>query len=339
MGTLISFTTMTSDFDFQLYISIIVATWLRIIFRILVYVSRLLDLRIGVLPTSASTSYARTLRVPSSKHSKRKIIAHVYEPPGYKKEQGPLPVLINFHGAGFVLPCLGSDAELCAYWAMTLKCIVLDSDYAKGPPYSFPAAVDDAMDVLDYVQSQPATFDLTKVTLGGFSSGANIAILSSLRMPKEHLDVKAVIAWYAPTNLARPKEAGTRGTIFTWIGNALRSTYFPPGLDRTSPEVSPLFADSSLFPPITLIVRGFLYSSWKAFVEVVDQVGSDDNLLSDSELLAKKLLDDRKDCVLHVVPGATHAWERFVKIGTPLWEARKEVLELVDKRLRAVFEK
>ena len=43
------------------------------------------------------------------------------------------------------------------------------------------------------------------------------------------------------------------------------------------------------------------------------------------------------DCVLHTVPKAGHAWERFVKEGTPGWREREEALSLMEKRIILAF--
>ncbi|KAI5115944.1 hypothetical protein M0805_004941 [Coniferiporia weirii] len=312
---------MFPNVDWEYLASKIVAFSLQFTLRPILAIIRFLDFRIRILPKSASIRFAQTVLVRSSGNARRKIKVDIYEPPVYELGRGPLPVHVNFHGSGFVLPCHGSDAELCAYWASTLNCIVLDADYAKAPSHPYPAAIEDALDVLTYVASLPEVFNLSKVTLGGFSSGANVAILASLRMPKDVLEIKSVVAWYPPTNLARvgvPKDASW--SVLDWIHRALRRCYLPPGVDRADPNISPIFAQSSLFPPITLIV------------------GEDDKLLLDSVDLAHKLNSDGKDCVLYTVPGANHAWERFVKEGTPLWAARKGALDLVEKRLREALD-
>ena len=137
-----------------------------------------------------------------------------------------------------------------------LGCIVLDADYAKGPKYPYPAAIDDALDVLSYVASQPHRFDLSKVTMGGFSAGANIAILAALHSANGPFPIKAIVAWYPPTNMnRRGSEDKELSPFIRWLHSAFRSSYLPDGIDRKDPRVSPLFADSRLFPSTTLIVR------------------------------------------------------------------------------------
>ncbi|OCB88996.1 alpha/beta-hydrolase [Sanghuangporus baumii] len=286
----------------------------------LVHIVWFLDIRIGVLHKPASCRPSQFLCLRSSKEPRRRIHLDIYEPSSLDKSQKPFPVHINFHGSAFVLPCHGSDAELCAYLCSRLGCIVVDADYAKGPKYPYPAALDDALDVLSFVASQPHRFDLTKVTIGGFSAGANIAILAALRSANGPLPVKSIVAWYPPTNMTRRgSEERELSPFLRWLYQAFRSSYLPEGIDRRDPRVSPLFADSKLFPSTTLIV------------------GENDKLLIDSVELANKLTADGVDCVLYTIPGATHAWERFVKKDTALWVARDEALRLTETRLREVY--
>ena len=227
------------------------------------------DHRIGILDKNISKWPTRSLRIPTS--SGRKVKIDIYEPrpsstSANNKDEGldakdrkkkRLPVHVNFHGSGYILKVHGSDAEICAYLANTLNCIVIDADYAKAPQHTYPAAVDDALDVLAYVASQPEIFDLSKVTVGGFSAGANIALLAALRLGRGSRAIKGAVCWYSPMDLTKEgklKEGKKETRAFGWLHRACRMTYLPPGIDRSSPKVSPLFADSELFPSTTLVV-------------------------------------------------------------------------------------
>lgn len=244
--------------DWESFFSMIITYAFQALFRVLFCVGSLLGLRYGLVPTTMSIKPSQRLLVRSSKDPSRSIKVHVFEPPSHNQSEGQLPVHINFHGCGFVLPVFGSDAELCAYWASTLHCIVLDADYGKGPSYPHPTPIDDALDVFQYVASHRKTFDESKVTAGGFSSGANIAILASLHVPKDVIQIKAIVAWYPPTDLTRAGEEQISFAIKNRIYRAFRHSYLPSPIDRMDPKVSPLYADSNLFPPLTLIVSPHL---------------------------------------------------------------------------------
>ncbi|KLO20164.1 alpha/beta-hydrolase [Schizopora paradoxa] len=277
--------------------------------------------RLKIVPESVSIKPSRTLRISSSRNSKRRIKIDVYEPPRKDgtSERKPLPVHVNFHASGFVLPVHGVNAEICVHWCRTVGCIVLDVDYAKAPFYPAPSALEDALDALEYVASRPDLYDISRVTLGGFSSGANIAILASL-WTKAKLTVKGVIAWYPPTDLMRTGKPQMSGSFFNAIHRCLRQSYMPPGTDASDPRISPLFAPSELFPPLTLIV------------------GSKDKLVVDSVELHKKLEADGVDCVLSIVPNAGHAWEWFNNPKHPLWKERVAALDLMERRMKLAMD-
>lgn len=132
------------------------------------------------------------------------------------------------------------------------------------------------------------------------------------------------------------KERMATSSFNKWLHRSFRLCYLPPGIERADPRISPLFADPTLFPPITLIVCYF--DHMKSLSKLIHpQVGENDKLLIDSVELAEKLKADGIDCLLHTIPGATHAWERFVKRGSLLWEARGKALALTEERLREAY--
>lgn len=86
-----------------------------------------------------------------SRDPKRQIKVHIYTPeeqpnnsPG---SDGKPPVLLNFHGSGFMIPTLSSDREYLAMVAKKLGVVCIDCDYRKAPEWPWPAAVQDAEDV------------------------------------------------------------------------------------------------------------------------------------------------------------------------------------------------
>lgn len=69
----------------------------------------------------------RHAKVPSRERG-RTIDVHIYEKEG---GTGKKPVLINWHGSGFVVPGLGGDDAFCAQMADQLDCVVVDCQYRK----------------------------------------------------------------------------------------------------------------------------------------------------------------------------------------------------------------
>ncbi|KAK0546541.1 hypothetical protein OC845_004552 [Tilletia horrida] len=93
----------------------------------------------------------------------------------------PVPVHITMHGSGFITPNLGEDSEFASWLACQSAFakqggVVFDSDYRKAPEHPFPAGLEDVEDVIRYVWSKPDIYDRSRITIGGFSAGATLAI-------------------------------------------------------------------------------------------------------------------------------------------------------------------
>uniref|UniRef100_A0A0D9X246 Alpha/beta hydrolase fold-3 domain-containing protein n=1 Tax=Leersia perrieri TaxID=77586 RepID=A0A0D9X246_9ORYZ len=115
--------------------------------------------------------------------SDRRLWARVFSPPAKtgSTAESKLPVVVYFHGGGFVLFSAASrpyDA-LCRRICREVNAVVVSVNYRLSPEHKFPAAYDDGEAVLRYlaVTGLPAdvTADLTRVFLAGDSAGGNIA--------------------------------------------------------------------------------------------------------------------------------------------------------------------
>jgi acetyl esterase len=104
------------------------------------------------------------------------IPARHYRPVGINLDQ-VLPVLIYFHGGGWVVGDLETHDALCRQLANAGACAVISVDYRMGPEQKFPAAVDDAEDVVRHVaeNAAPLKIDATRIALGGDSAGGNLS--------------------------------------------------------------------------------------------------------------------------------------------------------------------
>ncbi|MBN9682131.1 alpha/beta hydrolase [Corallococcus sp. NCSPR001] len=107
------------------------------------------------------------------------IPARVYTPEG----AGPFPVVIYFHGGGFVLADLDTYDASARALANQAKAVVVSVEYRHAPENPFPAAADDATAAFQYVQKNAKEFngDGSKVAVAGESAGANLATVVSMR--------------------------------------------------------------------------------------------------------------------------------------------------------------
>lgn len=117
-----------------------------------------------------------------------------------------LPVLLDFHGGGFIFGSCQEQAPWCAYATRELQCITISVDYRLGPAATFPAATEDAEDIVAAIltPSSPAydslrqqinahlktnnkpniTLDTKRLAVSGFSSGGNLALGLGLSIPQ-----------------------------------------------------------------------------------------------------------------------------------------------------------
>lgn len=90
---------------------------------------------------------------------------------------GTLPVLVYFHGGGWVLGSLETADRPCRNLAKLAGCAVVSVDYQRAPEHPFPAALDDARAVVRHVAEQPSVYgtDPARIAVGGDSAGGNLA--------------------------------------------------------------------------------------------------------------------------------------------------------------------
>src|SRR5262245_24715592 len=95
---------------------------------------------------------------------------------------GTLPVLMFFHGGGFVICDLDSHCRQCRSLANQSGCVVVSVDYRLAPEHKFPAAPDDAYAATQYVAEHADEFgiDPKRIAVGGDSAGANLATVVAL---------------------------------------------------------------------------------------------------------------------------------------------------------------
>jgi len=107
----------------------------------------------------------------------------IYTPKG----AGPFPVLLFFHGGGFVIGDIegydGTCRELCALSA----CVVVSVGYRLAPEHPFPAATDDCLAATRWVGAHAAELngDAARLAVGGDSAGGNLAAVTALRIRDE----------------------------------------------------------------------------------------------------------------------------------------------------------
>ncbi|KAJ6140024.1 hypothetical protein N7471_006510 [Penicillium samsonianum] len=238
------------------------------------------------------------------------------------RAEKPTPVLVNFHGSGFIVPWHGTDDEFARRVVQATDYAVLDVAYRLAPENPFPAAIHDVEDVVKWVISNPQDFDPSYISISGFSAGANLALVASSQLfPKETF--RHVICFYPPTDLAKdhsskvpPDPNGS--PLPPWMLNIFTECY-ASGLDWSDPKISPINATADKFQKNTLFFT-------------CDR----DNLCPEGEDLVQKLRDTHgDDAIMHRrMENCDHAWDKSYKAGTPQEKAKDEAYDLAMELLR-----
>ena len=105
----------------------------------------------------------------------------VYTP--YVSHNSPLlPVLVYFHGGGWVRGNLDTHDNLCRALAGAGECLVVSVDYRMAPEHTYPAAVDDCYAATMWVAAHAEELggDADRLAVGGDSAGGNLAAAVTL---------------------------------------------------------------------------------------------------------------------------------------------------------------
>ncbi|XP_061349073.1 carboxylesterase 1-like [Gastrolobium bilobum] len=170
-----------------------------------------------------------------------------------------LPLIVFFHGGGFILGSAASTRyhDFCLNMADSIKAVVASVEYRLAPEHRAPAAYDDAMEAVLFIRSSQDEWltqyvDYSNCYLMGNSAGAVIAYHAGLRAAQEvdHLEplkIKGLI-------LRQPGFAGTKRTdselrlendpvLPLCVTDMLAELVLPIGVDRDHEYCNPMVGD------------------------------------------------------------------------------------------------
>lgn len=181
----------------------------------------------------------------------------------YRRQEavGPEPVLIFYHGGGYIACGIESHDRLCHRLARQAGCAIVSVDYRLAPEHAFPAAVDDAFAALSWVAAHGAHhgLDTGRIALGGDSAGGSLATVAAMRARDEGgPTLTHQLLFYPGTDLVNDtpsrREFAKGYFLDEDFSELCVSSYIPDRADRAHPWASPLLAkDLSGLPPATVI--------------------------------------------------------------------------------------
>ncbi len=208
-----------------------------------------------------------------------KLNARIYTPAG----DGPFPVLVYYHGGGWVICNLDTHDSPCRSMCNLVNCIVVSVDYRLAPEHPFPAAADDAYAAAKWVHQNIARYngDPNRIAVGGDSAGGNLSAVTSIKA-KENGDLPLVFQMliYPVTNMVSfdtdSYSQYAEGYFLTKSMMEWFRRLYMGSASAESPYASPLLADDlSGLPPALVVTAEFdpLRDEGEAYAKRLHEAG------------------------------------------------------------------
>jgi acetyl esterase len=204
----------------------------------------------------------------------------IYTPLG----EGPFPLMVFFHGSGFVVCSLDTHDGMCRNLCAGTGCVVVSVDYRLAPEAKFPAAPDDCLVATRWAVANAASLgaDPGRVLLAGDSAGGNLAAVTALRIRDEggpalrgQLLIYPVTDYYEPGTPSMVENADGYGLTrdgMIWFWNH----YLEDPSHGANPYASPFRADDlSGLPPALVVTAEYdpLRDEGEYYAERLRQAG------------------------------------------------------------------
>lgn len=229
--------------------------------------------------------------------------------------QPPQPLLVYFHGGGWVIGSLDSHDGLCRFLAEHSGCRVLSIDYRLAPEHPFPAPVEDAVAAFAWAHEHAAELgaDPDRIAVGGDSAGGNLSTALCLQNRDAGNPQPAMqLLLYPVTDVVggqQSRDTFAEGFFLTrddmeWF----EAHYIPDGIDDDEPRASMMRApEVSGLPAAYVVTAGF------------------DPLRDEGEIYAERMREAGVPVVLRRYPSLIHGFANFTAICP---SARTAMLEI-----------
>ena len=212
-------------------------------------------------PTPPPMAQVRDLQAPGPGGV---VPLRLYRPLG-SSDDAPLPVLVYYHGGGWVIGDLDTHDTLCRELSSESGCAVVAVDYRVAPEHRFPSAVDDAVAAARWVRSQAAALhlDASRMAVGGDSAGANLAaVVAIAARDAGDLPLRLQLLIYPVTDMRQTAASyDTRGSGYSLTADTMRyfrGHYIDTEAHHTDWRASPLLhPDLGGLPPALVLTAGY----------------------------------------------------------------------------------
>tara|TARA_B100000029_G_scaffold515213_1_gene621161 strand:+ start:1665 stop:2549 length:885 start_codon:yes stop_codon:yes gene_type:complete len=223
------------------------------------------------------------------------------------------------HGGGYTMGSAESSFSLASWIANETESKVFSINYRLAPENPFPAAIEDTVDIYNWILSKG--FLPKKLCVGGISAGGGLALALLLFLKENSISYPACSVLLSPwTDLSQSGDTYESKNIIdpvikkeflqSWAEDYLQ------GQEFSNPLASPIFGDLSQLPP-TLI-----------------QVGKSEVMLSDSQRLFVKSKKLGSPVEIEEWPEMFHGWHNHYDFLLESKQAIKSIGKFVKKNIK-----
>ncbi|HEX4027410.1 MAG TPA: alpha/beta hydrolase [Rhizomicrobium sp.] len=246
--------------------------------------------RLTLLPEKPAVAITYKLSIPSDYGP---VPARFYRA---TKDRRPCPLLVFFHGGGFMLGTLALYDTACRRLAVQGNCAVLSVDYRLAPETQFPGAVLDSYAATRWASdnAELLNIDPARIAVGGDSAGGNLAaVVAQMALDSREFKLALQILIYPMTDQSRAYPSYERNASGYMLTTAalhwFMDNYIPDHADRKDPMASPMLRPSlEGLPPALVISAEF------------------DPLVDENEAYARRLKEAGVRCDYVCFPGMIH---------------------------------
>ncbi|NEX63514.1 alpha/beta hydrolase [Noviherbaspirillum galbum] len=280
------------------------------------------DRRFYTQPDPSSAVHTQDL---TAEAEGRSIRMRCYKPASPDRVQANqrLPILVYFHGGGWVIGDLETHDVLCRELSLHAGCAVVAVDYRLAPEHRFPAAVDDCVVATRWIRDNAESLgvDPNRLAVGGDSAGGNLAAVVALSARDAgDLSITFQLLIYPATDMRRTAPSHERnGQGYLLTQDTIRyfhDHYITETDHNLDWRASPLLReDLSGLPPAFVLTAGY------------------DPLCDEGTMYAQRLSEAGTRATLVCFERQIHG---FITMGKVLHEAN-DAVRLCGDQLRAAL--
>ncbi|WEW55866.1 hypothetical protein PRK78_001299 [Emydomyces testavorans] len=256
------------------------------------------------------------------------VMIRCFTPAAEKEPERGWPVLLYYHGGGWVLGNIDTENVVCIIYVRIAPLVRIENDncfLSLAPENPFPAAVEDSWETVLWIHGdgrKALNLDTSRIGVGGSSAGGNLAAIMAHRSVARKFPSLKVQLLNVPVMDNTADVSNNRSYRDYEYTPALpaakmlwyRYHYLPKDSDRSNPEASPL-----LYPDDA--------PTWSGLPHAIVVVGELDVLREEGEQYAAKLKKHGVRTDLHVMQGQPHP---FLAMDGVLEAGRQAITYMVE---------